>query len=121
LQEVFQVIDRRNFLLAGLGLAAAAPAAAQFTGPGVEGSPMTVAQAQDARVGSYVTLEGSIRARLREEYYQFADATGEIRVEIPDATFAGQQVTPDTRVRLVGEVDRGFGGRYIWVTSLTVL
>ncbi|HMQ93901.1 MAG TPA: NirD/YgiW/YdeI family stress tolerance protein [Amaricoccus sp.] len=111
--------DRRK-ILAAILVAAAAPAAAQFTGPSVQGTPSTVAEVQNARVGSYVTLEGNVVAHLREDYYRFADATGEIRVEIPARTFAGQQVEPATRVRIMGEIDRGFGGRYIWVKSLTL-
>jgi uncharacterized protein (TIGR00156 family) len=112
---------RRDFILLALSATLATPALAQFTGPSVEGTPTSVADAQNARTGSYVTLEGNIVAHLREEYYSFADDTGEIRVEIPGGTFGGQQVGPDTRVRLMGEVDRGITGRYIWVKSLTVL
>jgi uncharacterized protein (TIGR00156 family) len=99
----------------------AAPALAQFTGPSVQGAPTSVADAQNARIGSYVTLEGNVVAHLREDYYRFSDGTGEIRVEIPRGTFAAQQVGPDTRVRIMGEVDRGVAGRYVWVKSLTVL
>jgi uncharacterized protein (TIGR00156 family) len=111
---------RRSFLLATLATLAAGTASAQFTGPSVQGAPLTVAEAAGARIGSYVTLEGNLVAHLREDYYQFADATGAIRVEIPPETFAGRQVGPDTRLRLMGEVDLGFGGRYIWVKSLTL-
>jgi uncharacterized protein (TIGR00156 family) len=113
--------SRREFLVAALSASVATPALAQFTGPSVQGAPTSVADAQNARFGSYVTLEGNIVAHLREEYYSFSDGTGEIRVEIPGGTFGGQQVGPDTRVRIMGEVDRGFAGRYIWVKSLTVL
>lgn len=99
----------------------AAPALAQFAGPSVQGAPTSVANAQNARVGTYVTLEGNVIAHLREDYYRFSDGSGEMRVEIPAGTFGGQQVGPDTRVRIMGEVDRGVAGRYIWVKSLTVL
>jgi uncharacterized protein (TIGR00156 family) len=115
------MLDRRALLLATLFAAVTGPAGAQFTGPSVQGAPTTVAAVQNARVGSYVTLEGNVVAHLREDYYQFADATGKIRVEIPTRTFGGQQVGPETRVRIMGEVDRGFGGRYVWVKSLAVL
>ncbi|WP_375691331.1 YgiW/YdeI family stress tolerance OB fold protein [Pseudooceanicola sp. LIPI14-2-Ac024] len=97
-------------------------AAAQFSGPSAGGQPATVAAAQSARLGSYVTLEGSIVSHLRGDYYLFSDGSGEIQVEIPQRTFGGQAVTPETRVRIVGEVDRRIGGqRYIWVKSLQVI
>jgi uncharacterized protein (TIGR00156 family) len=107
--------------LTTLAAITASPAIAQFTGPSIQGAPVTVAQAQNASIGSYVTLEGNIIAHLRGDYFQFADSTGQMRVEIPSATFGGRQVGPTTRVRLMGEVDRGASGRYVWVKSLTLL
>lgn len=98
-----------------------APAAAWFTGPSVQGQPTTVADAQTSRTGRYVTLEGNVVAHLREDYYTFRDATREIRVEIPGATFAGRQIGPTTPVRIMGEVDTGRSGRYVWVKSLEPL
>lgn len=100
---------------------AGAPALAQFTGPSVQGQPTTVAEAQNTRAGRYVTLEGNIVAHLRSDYYTFRDATGEMRIEVPAATFGGRQIGPDTRVRIMGEVDTGRWGRYIWVKSLQPL
>lgn len=115
------MLSRRAMLAFSLVASLAVPAAAQFTGPSEQGATGTVADAQDARPGTYVTLEGSIVAHLREDYYRFADDTGEIRVEIPAETFAGREVAPATRLRLQGEVDMGFRGRYVWVESLTIL
>jgi uncharacterized protein YdeI (BOF family) len=46
---------------------------------------------------------------------------GDIRVEISSPVFAGRAVTPETRVRLVGEVDVGLAGRYVWIQSLEIL
>ncbi len=103
-----------------VGLAAAAQA--QFTGPSREGDRMTVATIQDVSFGTYVTVEGNIVAHLRSDYFTFRDASGEIMVEIPSERFGGQQVGPETRVRLMGEVDRRAAGqRYIWVKSLTLM
>lgn len=112
---------RRQFLLMSLSAAVATPALAQFTGPNAQGAPSTFADARNARIGSYVTLEGNIVTRLREDYYTFTDGTGEIRVEISPGTFAGQAVAPETRVRIVGEVDTGLAGRYVWVSSIQVI
>lgn len=99
----------------------AAPVSAQFSGPSERGQPATVAEAQNARLGRYVTLTGNIVSHLRGDYYMFRDATGEIRVEIGSNVWAGREVTPETTVRIVGEVDRGVAGRYLWVKSLDVV
>ena len=100
-----------------------APAMAQFTGPSSAASsrPSVVAAVSRARPGAYVTLTGNIVSHQRSDYFLFRDATGEIRVEIGSSVFAGRAVTPDTRVRLVGEVDVGLAGRYVWVQSLEIL
>lgn len=98
------------------------PASAQFVGPAAGGPAMTVADAAAARAGVYLTLEGAIASHLREDYYLFRDSTGEIRVEIEPEVFAGRRVTPETRLRLLGEVDRNSAGlTYVWVKSMTVL
>lgn len=99
----------------------ASTATAQFTGPSASGRPATVAETRDARLGSYVTLTGHIVDHQRSDYFTFRDASGEIRVEIAPGVFGGRKIGPDTQVRLLGEVDRGPAGRYVWVKSLEVL
>lgn len=94
---------------------------AQFSGPSVNGRPSTVAEARDARLGTYVTLTGNIVNHLRSDYYTFRDDTGEIRVEIATLVWRGRRVGPEDKVRLVGEIDRGLAGRYVWVKLLDVL
>ena len=100
-------------------------AMAQFTGPSAATSsrPSAVAAISRARPGSYVTLTGKTVPVLnqRSDYFLFRDATGDIRVEISSPVFAGRAVTPETRVRLVGEVDVGLAGRYVWIQSLEIL
>lgn len=109
-----------TFFLALAVSAVASPALAQFTGPSVQGGDTTVAQAQEARLGSYHTLEGNIVSHLRDDYYMFRDSSGEMRVEIAPGRFGGQQIGPEDTVRIMGEVDQGITGRYIWVKSLQV-
>lgn len=99
----------------------AATASAQFTGPGASGREHTVDQIADVRLGSYVTVTGNIVAHQREDYYTFRDATGEIRVEIANSVWRDREISPETRVRLLGEVDRGSAGRYLWVKSLEIV
>jgi uncharacterized protein (TIGR00156 family) len=98
-------------------------AMAQFTGPSAATSslPSAVAAVSRARPGSYVTLKGNIVSHQRSDYFLFRDATGDIRVEISSSVFAGRAVTPETPVRLVGEVDVGLAGRYVWIQSLEIL
>lgn len=96
-------------------------ATAQFTGPGASGREQTVEQIADIRLGSYVTVTGNIVAHQREDYYTFRDATGEIRVEISNSVWRDRDISPETRVRLLGEVDTGTAGRYLWVKSLEVI
>lgn len=104
-------------------LLAATGASAQFAGPtsNPRAQTSTVAEVPNARPGSYVTLTGNIVAHQREDYFTFRDATGEIRVEIDEEDFRGQKVTPETRVRLTGEIETGFRGRYIDVDTVEVL
>lgn len=99
----------------------AVSAMAQFTGPSVAGRPSTVAAAQEARLGSYVTLTGNIINHQRGDYFTFRDDTGEIRVEIASNVWQGRQVGPNDRVRILGEVDRSARQRYVWVKSLDIL
>ena len=110
-------------LVIAAALLAATAASAQFTGPtsNPRAQTTTVAQVGNARAGSYVTLTGNIIAHQREDYYTFRDATGEIRVEIEREDFAGRKITPETNVRITGEIERGFAGRYIDVDTLEVL
>lgn len=115
------MITRRTLILSTGFVLWAGAAFSQFTGPSVQGDRSTVSSAQDARIGSYLTLEGNIVSHLREDYYLFRDATGEMRVEIAPGRFAGQQVGSADTVRIMGEVDRSLAGRYIWVKSLNLV
>lgn len=99
----------------------ATPSSAQFSGPSAQGRASTVAEAQNVRLGSYVTLTGNIVSHLRGDYFTFRDNTGEMRVEIERNVWRGRDVSPTTRVRLLGEVDRGPAGRYLWVKTLDIV
>ena len=95
---------------------------AEFTGPSAAGRISTVEEARNAPVDTYVTVTGNIVAHLREEYYTFRDQTGEVRVEIETPVWRNRKIGPDTKVRLVAEVDRDAAGTiYLWVDSLEIL
>jgi uncharacterized protein (TIGR00156 family) len=96
-------------------------AMAQFTGPSATGQPTTVKQVDQARLGTYVTVTGHLVAHLRENFFTFRDDTGEIRVEIENSVWKNRQIGPDTKVRLLAEIDHGIAGRYLWVKSLQVV
>jgi uncharacterized protein (TIGR00156 family) len=113
-------MNRKQFIL-GLGSLFAVTAHAQFTGPGVAAPVTTVAKLREARLGTYVTVEGRVVAHQRQNYYTFRDGSGEIRVEIDPALWQNRKVGPDDKVRLVGELDQGTAGRYLWVKSLAVV
>ncbi|OYX54973.1 MAG: hypothetical protein B7Y96_08450 [Comamonadaceae bacterium 32-67-11] len=110
-----------KILVAALLAAGVSLTQAQFTGPSVSASASTVQQAQQVRLGSYVTLSGHIVAHQREQYYLFRDASGEMRVEIESALWQGRRVSPETRVQLHGEIDQGLRGRYMWVKSIQIV
>ena len=80
----------------------------------------TVAQVQDVRQGSYVTLTGHIIAHEREDYYTFRDATGTIRVEIDHKLWPETDITPEMKVIVMGEVERSARGRYIDVDMIRI-
>lgn len=96
-------------------------AVAQFTGPSGVAQATTVQAIGNARLGSTVTVTGNIVGHLREDYYTFRDQTGEMRVEIEREIWRRQEVGPETRVQLTGEVDRDRRGRYLEVERLQVL
>ncbi|MBO4330255.1 MAG: YgiW/YdeI family stress tolerance OB fold protein [Rhodocyclaceae bacterium] len=90
--------------------AQAAVAPGGFQGPMAQAQVTTVAEARKARDDTPVTLTGHIVQRLPhdDDDYLFRDNTGEIEVDIDHKVFRGQNVTPQTRVRISGEVDQEF-------------
>lgn len=113
---------KKTVLALAFSLFVAAPVAmAQFTGPSASPSPATVAELANVRIGNDVTLAGHIVEHQREDYYTFRDDTGDIRVEIDRRTWNGREVGPTDKVRISGEIERDWRGRYIDVERLDVL
>lgn len=95
-------------LLAVAGiLPAGGGAAAGFLGPGVPPAVTTVSGALNAADDTPCVLEGRLTARIphRKHRYVFEDATGRVTVKIRPRVFGPQTVTPQHRIRIVGEVD----------------
>ena len=97
------------------GLLAFGTASAEFQNPTttkggfVSGTETiaTVKQVMEMRDDIPVIVQGNIVQRLGDEMYLFEDSTGSIRVEIDDDEWRGQTITPEDKVKLYGEVDRG--------------
>lgn len=80
-----------------------------FSGPGADFQNCTVQQAKSMRDDSFVTLTGSIVSQIDDDDYIFRDNTGEIRVDIDRKYMPAETITPQTRLRISGEVDKDFG------------
>ncbi|UVA77498.1 NirD/YgiW/YdeI family stress tolerance protein [Pandoraea commovens] len=67
---------------------------------------VTVEQALKAPKDMEAVIEGHIVNRIKHEHYTFQDASGSIEIELDDKYLpTGQQITPQTLVRIFGEVD----------------
>ena len=124
----------RALLTALLVLALATPAMAAFSGPGA-GNPPAQGGFQGPRSGgvnkaadvarayddAHVILEGFIIEQVSHDKYIFRDDTGTVVVDIDRKKFRGQNVTPQTRVRIVGEVDFDHGSKEVDVDYLEVI
>lgn len=82
-----------------------------FKGPGSTPEISTVQQIANLPDDARVTLTGNIVEKITgtRDKYTFRDDTGTIRVEIDKKHFRGQEVTPETKVRISGKVDKDFG------------
>lgn len=99
----------------------AAPRSAH-SGPGAV-QLMTVKDLLDkGRDDQHARLQGRIVSHDGGDNYTFEDATGRISVEIDDDHFpAGQAVSAETRVELLGEFDKGRRKAEFEVDSMTLL
>lgn len=88
-----------------------------FSGPSQQ-AVVTVARVKDMRDDAKVILQGHIKQHKHGEIYVFEDATGRIDVDIDDEDWGGQQIGPDDRVEIRGEVDKGLRKLEIDVDSI---
>lgn len=79
-----------------------------FVGPVSGAQAETVERAMKSSNDSRVVLTGHITSSIAGEKneYVFEDATGEINVNITPGQFKGNIITPETRVRLSGKVEK---------------
>lgn len=95
-------------------------ASAQFSGS-AQSNVTTVEQARTARVGSRVSLTGSLKKEVRRAQYLFRDATGDIRVRIEREFWRGREVTSTTVLQLRGKVETDVRGRFVDVYYFRIL
>ncbi|MFT3997504.1 MAG: NirD/YgiW/YdeI family stress tolerance protein [Asticcacaulis sp.] len=87
---------------------AATPALAQYTGPAARKAPVSVSEVLKSGIDDQdVRLQGRIVRQVGNEKYIFADATGEIRVEIDDALFVSA-LDDKATVIITGEIEKDF-------------
>lgn len=103
--------------------AASAPAAhGSYAGP--SSVPLlTVKQLLDAgKDDQHARLQGRIVSHDGGDRYTFEDATGRLTVEIDDEDFpAGQTVSAQQRVELLGEFDKGLRKTEFEVDRITLI
>ncbi|EOI1351368.1 YgiW/YdeI family stress tolerance OB fold protein [Citrobacter amalonaticus] len=90
-----------------------------FSGPAP--TLTTVAVAKTLRDDAWVVLEGNITRQIGHELYEFKDASGTIMVEIDAKYWMGQSVTPATRLRIEGEIDRDWNNLEVDAKSVRIL
>ncbi|MFA0412937.1 NirD/YgiW/YdeI family stress tolerance protein [Vibrio renipiscarius] len=112
---------KTKLLITTLALAASTSAFAQGfnttqNASGFKGPTQTISTVQQVLSADAfnddmpVTLTGNIKASLGGEMYLFTDATGEITVEIDHDKWLNQTATPETKVQLIGEIDKEKSG-----------
>lgn len=98
------------------------PALAQYQGPQVIAPVNTAAAANQAIDDTPVVLEGVLARKIKSETYEFNDASGSVTVEIDDELFpSGAPIDATTRLRLTGEVDKGWNKIEIDVKRIDLL
>lgn len=67
---------------------------------------VTAAEAAQLRDDVYVKVVGYITKSLGDEKYEFRDDSGTLVIEIDDEDWRGLEVTPESKVELIGEIDK---------------
>lgn len=97
------------------------PAVAAYNGHGVASHATTAADAAKAKDDTPIELTGYLVKSLGDEKYLFRDQSGEVEVEIDNALWREIEVTSDTKVTLIGEVDDEWNGIEIEIDSMRLV
>ncbi|MGY4675987.1 YgiW/YdeI family stress tolerance OB fold protein [Ursidibacter arcticus] len=93
----------------------------QTFGANTPSQTISIKQALSARDDSYVTIEGRILSQIDNDEYIIADESGQIRVEIDNHIWRGQNVSSQDKVRLYGEIDNEWNKTELKVRELTIV
>jgi uncharacterized protein (TIGR00156 family) len=96
-------------------------ATANFVGPGSTSSTTTVKSIDNMNDDDNVILEGYIIKEIRSEHYTFKDSTGEIEIELDNEDFRGVKITPKTKVKIQGEIDKDWSSTTIDVDHIELV
>lgn len=107
--------------LLGCALMTNAAIAGGYSGPGAATRVTTVAAALSAADDTPAVLQGHILRHHGNERYAFSDASGEILAEIDDDEWPARVIDAQTRVRLIGEVERGLFKRTLDVDRVEII
>ena len=94
---------------------------AGFDGPRAAPKVVNADSISDMKDDTKVTIEGYIVEQINVNHYLFKDDTGDIKVEIEDKVFRGINVTPETQIRLIGEVDKDWNKVTVDVDYLDIV
>lgn len=74
-------------------------------------APTTVAAALKAKDNTLVSLTGHITRQIDDDEFYFKDATGEIKIDVEDHAWNGQNITPNDTITIQGKVDADSWGK----------
>lgn len=66
----------------------------------------TVAQALKAQDDAPVQLTGYITRQIDNDEFMFKDSSGEIKIDVEDEAWQGQNITPKNKITIYGKVDK---------------
>lgn len=81
----------------------------------------TVKEVKNMKDDTWVVMQGKIERKIGHEEYLFTDDTGSITVEIDNDDWKGTVVTPQDKVEIIGEVDKGILSDEIEVKKIKVI
>lgn len=101
-----------------------APVKRGFSQGGFSGSAPGLSSVADARTyrdDAWVVLEGNIIRQVGHELYEFRDSSGSVYVDIDYKRWMGQTVSPESKVRIEGEVEKDWNSLEIDVKNLQLV
>lgn len=82
-----------------------------FNGANGGSKVSTVAQALKAHDDAPIVLSGYIISQIKHDEFMFRDSTGEIRIDVDDEAWQGQNVTEKDKITIYGKVDKSDWGK----------